>query len=411
MLMQKSPTYCVMPHLALSVQNYGDVCACNFNKQSYDVDGKCYTVDQSPLDRAWLSPTRQDLIRSLDNGHQHPSCQHCWDSESAGKQSTRQRFNEKFSNLAPSESQPRIMVIKPGNTCNAACRMCNPATSSSWYQDDFKRKKIRQPDIDFKIYIRDFESVRQSFHPNNPNFWPTMSEWTPGLEFLDIYGGEPWLIDGLWRYLEETVRSGHSQHIRVNINTNVSIWNQEYLDILKHFRSVLIRLSFDSHEKKQFEYIRHRLDFDLCLENARRFVNWGQQSSHTEINVICSPTVLNIGNLDAIYHGLKTLLPVPLSISNFVTGPDEYYDIRHLPRAIKEKLVPRFSSVPDLKIAANFMSSDEPVTHCSLVWSKFCLETDRLDKIRGQSFKDAFPEWYAQLEPYWDYRRLHPEWF
>jgi organic radical activating enzyme len=407
--MQKSPTYCVLPHLALSVQNYGDVCACNINKKSYDIDGSRYTVDQSPLHNAWHSSTRQEIISALDQGDRHPSCQACWDAESAGKQSTRQQFNRNFEHLVPFENQPRVMIIKPGNTCNAACRMCNPATSSSWYQDDFKRKKIRHPELEFKVYIKDFESVRHSFHPKNLNFWPTMLEWNPGLEFLDIYGGEPWLIDGLWQYLEQTVESGHSQHIDININTNASIWRQEYLDILQKFRSVLIRLSFDSHVPEQFEYIRHRLKFDLCLSNSQRFIDWARTTDNVQTNIICSPSNLNIGNLDEIYTGLVELFPVPVSINNFVTGPDEYYDMRHLPRNVKKNLVKKFRAIPELHVAANFL--DQPISGCSLWWPKFCMETDRLDTIRGQSFCQAMPAWFAELEPYWQYDRHHPEWF
>ena len=57
--MTKSSTYCVMPHLGLAVQNYGDVCACNINKQSYELDGQRYTVDQGPINDIWSSSTRQ----------------------------------------------------------------------------------------------------------------------------------------------------------------------------------------------------------------------------------------------------------------------------------------------------------------------------------------------------------------
>ena len=138
--MVQSSTYCVLPHLALAVQNYGDVCACNVNKQSYDLDGSRYTVDQGPLKPIWHSTTRQELITALDNGVKHDSCRYCWDAEAAGNSSPRMEFTRRFSHLVPDTDQPRLMIIKPGNTCNAACRMCNPATSSSWYQDDFKRR-------------------------------------------------------------------------------------------------------------------------------------------------------------------------------------------------------------------------------------------------------------------------------
>lgn len=408
--MSRSPTYCVLPHLALAVQNYGDICACNVNKQSFELDGKPYTVDQGPLKPIWHSVTRQEIIKSLDNGERHPSCRACWDVEDAGNFSVRQDFNQKLSHIVPDTDQPRVLIIKPGNTCNAACRMCNPATSSSWYQDDFKRQKIKNKDLDFKIYIKDFESIRNSFNKNNPTFWPTISDWYDKIEMMDIYGGEPWLIEGLWTSIEHAVSQGHSKHIDICLNTNASIWNVDYMELLSNFRSVLIKLSFDSHVKKQFEYIRHKLDFDLCFENAKKFIKFGKGNSKV-FSLFCmvSPTNLNIHNLDEIYLNLKQSLDIDVAVTNFVTGPDEYYDIRHLPKKIKRDILNRFQNNSNLAAVRNFLNQSIP--GCSIYWPKFCMETDRLDKIRDQSFQETMPEWWAQLEPYWDYKKHHPEWF
>ena len=41
----KSPTYCVMPHIGLSVQNEGDICVCNLNDQSLQLDNKLKKID------------------------------------------------------------------------------------------------------------------------------------------------------------------------------------------------------------------------------------------------------------------------------------------------------------------------------------------------------------------------------
>lgn len=403
-----SDTRCVLPHLALAVQNYGDICACNINKQSYKHQDKLYTIDQGPLSDVWYSPTKQEIIDALDNNQRHPSCRACWDIEDSGKQSTRQKMNERFKDLEARQDQPRIMIIKPGNTCNAACRMCNPATSSSWYHDDFERSKSKNPRLDFKTYIRGFESVRQSFARDNPNFWPTMLDWHGGLEYLEIYGGEPWLISGLWENLEQAVRSGHSQHIDISLNTNCSQWNTDYMDILSRFREVQIKLSFDSDDARQFEYIRHKLDFDTCVTNAKKFIDFGRQYQWNT-DVICTVSNLNIGDLDRIYLGLKNLFDAPVGADNIVTGPDEYYDIRHLPRTLKLMLREKYQSIEPLKNVANFMSQTIP--GCDLWWPKFCMETDRLDKIRNQSFREAMPQWWQVLEPYWDYTKPHREWF
>jgi hypothetical protein len=263
--------------------------------------------------------------------------------------------------------------------------------------------------LDFKLYIKDFETVRNSFHPDNQNFWPVMEQWYKKLEMIDIYGGEPWLIDGVWAGLSQAIEQGHSGHIDIQIHTNLSIWNTDYLDILSNFRSVKIGMSIDSHVKPQFEYIRHKLDFDQCMINAEKFVQYAQQHKNIAAVITTSPSILNIGNLDEIYQNLTKRFGVVVGLNNFVTTPDEYYDIRHLPRSVKQHLLEKFKKMPNLTVATNFMNQTIP--GCDMYWPKFCMETDRLDQIRNQNFRTAMPEWFAVLEPYWDYTKPHPEWF
>ena len=172
-------------------------------------------------------------------------------------------------------------------------------------------------------------------------------------------------------------------------------------------------MSIDSHVKSQFEYIRHKLDFDQCMTNAEKFVQYAQQHKNITASITTSPSILNIGNLDEIYQNLKQRFNVDVGITNFVTSPDEYYDLRHLPLAVKRQLTNQFSKqiqkTPKFNIVTAFMNQTIP--GCDMHWPKFCMETDRLDQIRNQNFCTAMPEWFAVLEPYWDYTKQHKEWF
>ena len=120
-------------------------------------------------------------------------------------------------------------------------------------------------------------------------------------------------------------------------------------------------------------------------------------------------SILNIGNLDDIYQNLKQRFSVEVGINNFVTVPDEYYDIRHLPWTVKSQLFEKFQKTPAINIVIAFMNQTIP--GCDMHWPKFCMETDRLDQIRNQDFRVAMPEWFAVLEPYWDYTKRRREWF
>jgi len=410
---RSSPTFCVMPHLGLAVQNEGDICACNINSQSYQLDNTRQTIDKITIDQIWQSPTRKEIAAILDSGVRNPGCQACWQDEDAGIKSSRQELNELFEGVEPSEDQPKVLIVKPGNTCNAACRMCRPETSSSWYRDAFELTKQKNPSLTFKEYIKDFESVKNSFNPDSPNLWPVLNKWYKEMEFIDIYGGEPWMIPGLWTSLQEAIEQDYAKDISLRLHTNGSWWDDKNLEILSKFKKVNIGLSIDSHIPAEFEYIRHRLKYDTVMANSKKFMEYAKDHSNIEISICTTITTFNIYNLDDIIGNLKRefattgYTPI-MGYTNFVYNPT-IYDIRHLPKDVKQIVANRLKKHEKFSGVLEFMN--QVIPGCVIHWPQFCLETDKLDRIRSTNFKEVYPEWANILEPYWNYKKPHPEWY
>jgi hypothetical protein len=405
--MEKSKTYCVMPHVGMGLQNEGDYCCCNLTKESWkDNTHQVIHVYSHPLKTAFKSYTRKLISSALDRGIRHPACQACWDLEDAGAPSGRQQFNEIFGDLEITKTQPRVLIIKPGNTCNFACRMCNPVTSSSWYADGHELEKINlgssswysgegdsnAADLSFNEYTKTFETVRQSFNRDNEEFWLTLKEWIPNLEYIDIYGGEPFLSPAMFDLLEHGVTSGASKNVNLNLHTNASILNQTYAKILTQYKKVGFNLSIDSMIPEQFSYIRHKGDFDLTVKNSKKFLEIFQSCPNVNASITLTVTPLNVFYVDQTLEDLNREFNIPVSI-NIVTTPE--YDIRHLPIPVKNMLI---STLNNDKIV-NFLQQTIP--GCDVEWPKFCRATDKLDQLRNQSFAHTFPEWWNILEPYW----------
>lgn len=408
---RESPTFCVMPHMGLAVQNEGDICACNMNPLSFKVDGQVARINNITIDQGWNSLSRKKLATILDIGVRHESCKACWDAEDAGQKSPRQDLNEIYGHLDPLRDQPRIVILKPGNTCNASCRTCRPETSSSWYSDAYKLHKIKNPDVSFKEYIQEFEDVKNSFAKNSPNMWPVLNKWYEHLEFLDLYGGEPWLIDGVWNSLKTAVDEGHAHKIGLRIHTNASVWNDEYVDILSKFKKVTLGISLDSHIAAESEYIRNGINYEKAVENTYKFLDWASKHDNVETYISVTVSTLNIWHLLETVETFKKMFGFAIGFKNYVYTPD-HYDIRHLPKDVKQQVINKLLKDKDkdsFMPVINFMNQIIP--GCVMYWPKFCLETEKLDKIRNQDFKTVFPEWYKVLEPYWDYRTSHAEWY
>lgn len=405
--MNKSPTYCVMPHVGMALQNHSDFCCCNVNKSSWqNTKREVVHVHSHSVNSVYQSHTRKMIAAALDHGIKHPSCQVCWDLESTGNKSPRQTLTGLFEDVEPLPDQPRILIIKPGNTCNYACRMCNPITSSSWYADGYELEKANLTSsswytddqstqvatLTFNEYTRTFETIRNSFNKDNEDFWGTLKGWIENLVFIDIYGGEPFLIPPMFDLLEHGVNIGASKNINLNIHTNASIFNERYLQILSQYKNVSFNVSIDSLDPAQLEYIRHKAKFDTVIDNSRRFQEIIQQYPNIKMAITNTITPLNVFYVDRVTEELKSMFNLPVSI-NIVTTPE--YDIRHLPGPVKEYLIGNLSS----EIVTNFLTQTIP--GCDIEWPKFCQTTDKLDQLRDQSFAETFPEWWKMLEPYW----------
>ena len=124
--------------------------------------------------------------------------------------------------------------------------------------------------------------------------------------------------------------------------------------------------------------------------------------------ISCTVSVLNIWNLNEIYSNLNEELSTTISVTNFVYMPD-HYDIRHLPREVKALIIEKLKHNLEFLPVINFM--DQIIEGCVMYWPKFCMTTDKLDKVRGTNFKDVYTEWYSVLEPFWDYKKPNPSWY
>jgi hypothetical protein len=407
--MEKSNTYCVMTHVGMALQNNADYCCCNLNKESWkDNQHKVIRVYTHPLETAVKSYTRKLIATALDHGIRHPSCQACWDLEDTVGTSARLDYNRQFGHLETMNTQPRVLVIKPGNTCNFACRMCNPMTSSSWYGDGHELEKAdlgssswysddqtgQAAALTFNEYTRTFETIRNSFGRNNQEFWPTLKEWIGNLEYIDIYGGEPFLTPAMFDVLEHGVATGVAKNVVLNLHTNASILNERYVEILTHYKQVGFNISIDSMVPEQFEYIRHKGDFELTIANTKRFLELFKSHNNVTTGIALTITPLNVFYIDQIVDCISKTLGIRVNI-NIVTTPE--YDIRHLPIPVKTQLINTIEN----QTVKSFLTKTIP--GCDIEWPKFCRATTKLDQLRDQSFSKTFPEWWTILEPYWVY--------
>lgn len=395
--------YCLWADSGLALHNSGRALLCCHSRNYLKDDaGKDIYWHSHSLQDAWQSQTRQEIQQALEQGVRHSNCQACWDEEDAGRPSRRMEHNRINHDIMASQTSPRVLDLKLGNTCNLACRHCWPEVSSKWI-NEYYEISVKPTGVSRDQYLRQWDSIQLSYNRDNDRLWNDLRDWMPAVEYIDIFGAEPMLLSRLWEILERCVHTGSSVRQALHINTNATIWNPNYIDTLTRFKSVQLDLSIDG-IGDHFEYIRHGETWSHTESNIEQFVALPRQHENISVAVCITVCTLNIWYVaDMLEYFQKRNISVFI---NLVHLP-EYLNIRCLPNPVKDAIVqhldrPRAVNqfaqglIQQLK---NFINLEHP--DAQRHWQQFCHKTTKIDHLRDQDFASTFPEMYQQLKPYW----------
>ena len=145
-------------------------CPFPFSQMDFDTKGHCAACyrnhsllgnfnDQS-LPEIWNGEQYRTLRKKLWNGEKPTECKSCWDQESAGIKSTRQRELETYmlqhqdiiqrveKDYNPDTGEMPLMVdeaeLRFGIICQLRCRHCNTNNSSQWYNLANKNAEVKE---------------------------------------------------------------------------------------------------------------------------------------------------------------------------------------------------------------------------------------------------------------------------
>ena len=377
--------FCVLPFVHIEVDTDGKIRPCcvydgHFTKE----DGSLYNARTDSLhdirNSTWIKSMQQKMLDDKpDRG-----CRKCYSEEMNNNVSRRIRENKRFEaeidNIRNGVFNLKILDIKPGNTCNLKCRICNEYSSSKWLDDKYKlfntTKLFDETQLaNFKWY-------------NNENFWKELDDLIEHVEFIEIFGGEPMLIKQQFKFLEKLVERGLSKNITVSYATNGTIFPENAVkNIWPYFKRIIIMLSADG-IKKGFEYSRYPAEWSVYENTLQRYVDAGITPT-----ISYGVSVYSIFNLiESIEYYYSKNIPVWLNIvydanTSIAALPNEIK--KDITDKIKNEFKPEWNSILQEKTIdgiVNYMNNTkmdfEPVR----------LDINNVDEIREQSFNNVFKE-------------------
>jgi len=391
--------FCVAPFLQITTHPSTSFSPCPY------LGGTTWTKSYPSIKESWNSDELEGLRQSFLNNQQSPICGRCWDEESHNKRSLRLRLldpetlHSEYKILEDPKivdsmiesikdqsykKGPKLLSIKNGNVCNAKCRTCHPEDSSRWIADSKKLYELHDIKTAYKLNVKEVNWSDSQIEE--------IFELSEHLVRLELFGGEPTYNKKVIALLNRIVESGRSKNISLYINTNGSVNIVEKIPRLDQFKEIDIGVSIDG-VGKQFEYIRHGVEYDTVVSNVKKWQEHFKKHNITStITSITTVDILNVYYLPEIKKAVVDLLGSE-PFWNLLVWPN-HLSIKSLPQQIKDILIERLQHDPSFDELVDLLNQP----HLPLAWNEFLKLTQALDEIRGENFAETFPEFHSIIQ-------------
>ena len=398
---QTSKLYCSWAANGLALHNSGGALLCchsrTFLKDSQEQQIFWHTHS---LEDAWASPTRKQIIDALHQGEQHPNCDACWSVENTGGTSRRQHTIGRVEVTKDNEDLPLLLDLKLGNICNLSCRTCNPMVSSRWYRDWWEViDRHKSHFADYNQYLDAmYLTGKLSYSPDNVQLWETLDRWFRHVQYVDIYGAEPMMIDRLFDILNNSINSGLAKDQVLHFNTNATIWDDSKISTLSQFKQIYIDLSIDG-LYKHYDYLRYGKTWEEVKPNLDKYYQFQKSYPHHCVSICVTVSITNMFYLDEIWDYFAR------------DGWLVHFNLAHLPNHVNLKCIPKHAkeTIKNKLLSSNDKNFIEKVSSIisymmddqewpSQHWKEFVRVTQELDIRRNQDFAEFFPEFYSVIK-------------
>jgi len=405
-LAKKSETFCILPWIHQYVGPPGDIKPCCV----YDHKSELGSLRDSTLAEVWNNDTTKKLRLDMLNGVRREECSRCNDREHL-QMAFKNGFNENYFDKRPDlnyiventtedgtleDHKLLYMDARFNNLCNFGCRTCSPHFSTSLVSDHRKlyNKTVREERDDGFQFPGQTE--KQLYNELEPHL-ATLKE-------VYFAGGEPLMQEDHYLTLDKLVEYGN-KNVRIRYNTNFSKLKLNKWDVVeywKKFKYVTVNASLDgSHERG--EYWRKGTVWSETVANRERML---KECPHVLFTISCTLAWVNAFNLLDFHKEWveKGLIRIDDIMLNELDGPP-YFSLKNIPDWKKQNIEKAYrehiewlksnhaerSTIFKFESVIGFMyttiNQTEEFPHEQFHWI-----TQRLDKIRNESFFETYPE-------------------
>ena len=290
--------FCVLPWVSLETSPIGTVRPCCLAEDEItDNNGKKYSLLNTDLNKIHNSDYMQTLRKEFLDGIQPETCRKCWNEERSGRTSKRMHTLNRLEHIVTDtewtvDAKPLVFIdFKLGNICNLKCRICG-----SWSSSTFAAEEVKFEGKDSFHY----QMLKDGAWPRrNQKFWTEIDKLMEQVQYLEITGGEPFMIQEHFDLLQRMVDQGIASNVEIHYNTNGTHFPDHAESIWKNFKLVEIAFSIDD-VGPRFEYQRANAVWDEVNANMDRFEALRDRNTNIQLQVCSTVNIFNVMYLEGL---------------------------------------------------------------------------------------------------------------
>lgn len=373
--------------------------------------GEYGSLYENTLGELWHSEAAHRLRKDMQERQYNPACETCQKKDKLVGKSRRHYFWDIFphdlkSRPVAADADPDIIYLDftTSNVCNLKCVHCSGEVSTAWIKDE---KRLQH---------RDWRSKTAPWGRLDlgciDNLFADMHHFR-NLRFVALRGGEPLYEKHNLHLLRKFVDNGTSKNITLDISTNATVLDPEFLELFPHFEEVQLYISIEG-AAEMYSLLRGGNYTAEDLEtNIQQFLN----IPNLRICFAITTMSANVMHLLDVWRWLKPYLDygVEFSFSNTVVSP-RYLDIDVLPTDIKREALAKVQLIPqtlEYRAGGEYNTGIHNVIK-SLTTPKFTEEERMkrfkhflkymgdLDRIRDTRYFELTPQLKYWHEKYYD---------
>jgi len=418
--------FCPSPWFHMRIDSDGTFQYCRWADRNNKIfNNTDYNINQTTVPE-YFQKKLSSLRTQMLNGEEIAGCSSCKQMEEQGKISGRQKqllktgiqldefeetlqsstFLTEFKNSHEQQGDtallPQDWQIDLGNFCNSACIFCSPNNSSKLATEYKKLGLIKE--LPKKNWADDPVLLE--------NFVKLLAN-SKKLAYLHFLGGETIITPAFKKILKRLIDININKNISIGFTTNLTVWDQEAIDLLAQYREVNLGMSIECLHPVN-DYLRWPSkisDIKIILEKWLKIA----QKYQWLIQLRTTPTVFSIKHLKELYKyafekniGIEScnflnnpsfmkisLLPIEIrkkiseELLDWIQSHKEYYNQEKIINTRSKRTLKEYI-LQDAISYVNYLNNAPDETH---LWPKLVEYIKKLESSRGNNILNYVPEY------------------